>query len=330
MDGKNEPLVLPGDRLAAMSRQSKKVHKFIAGRSLSSRRNSIDPSTDTLFPVTYCGTMPYVNKPINGDTVDSFVKCLSSRNRPSSADKYRKWKKKRSATFTSPKTNGMFRLQSSGSDDVDFSDVHLDEEIDEDRDEDRDDGGLMSKSLSDLDNVETTINPVRSAAHSPSIPFHSLSLATTSLSSRDKTPPDKRRRSDSLGPNQANSTSNLKRKPWSFRSLKKFHSTSSTDKNGSTSSLRGDDSPSSLQKCDSSSLGGSIGSLRETSSDMDTQETPPPKRSNTVPVDKTLPTPAVRVSNLESSGENEDDESLTEQEQGSSDRGQLFYCCCCY
>ncbi len=329
MDGKNEPPLLPGDRLAAMTRQSKKTHKFTTGRSLSSRRNSIDPSTDTLFPITYCGTIPYKNKPVNSDTVDSFVKCLSSRNnRPSSADKYKKWsKRKRGATFTSPKTNRMFRLQSSGSaDEVDFTNGPLDEEVEE-RDEDM----LVSKSLSDINCVERAVNLASSPTNSPSLSI----TATTNLSSNDAdTPPlngdnnyGERSRSVSLGANYIHSVSSIKRKPWSFRNLKKFHGSPNTDQTDSTSSLKGENSPGSLQKYDSSSLGGSMGSLRETGSDIDNRDTPPPRRSETAPIDNTLPTPAIRVSNLESSGEIDDDnenenEPQIEQEQENSDKGE--------
>ncbi len=329
MEGKNEPQVLPGNKLAGMLRQSKKGHlKFTTGRSLSSRRNSIDPSTDTLFPVTYCGSMPYSNKPINADTVDSYVKCITASNRPSSADRYKKWQRKRkSNTFTSPKTNTMFRLQSSGSDDVDYDSKHTDEDESDSKLLQVDDTGfLASKSLSDLDSIETGINPA--PGPSPTLPLHSTGVLPTGDRSPSLDEDQQTRPRSSSGSNKLYES--VKRKPWSFRNLKKNRSSSSVDKTDSVSSLKEEDSPRSFQRYDSSSPGGSVVSLKEAVHD---EPTPPFKRAGTAPLekttpplDKTTPTPAVRVTyNLESSEEVEEDNDTIDGQVGGagqeSDKG---------
>lgn len=304
MDNKIEPPVLPGNRLVSMVRQSKKAHKFTTGRSLSSRRNSIDPSTDTIFPVTFYGSMPYKSKPLQAETVDKYVKCLSASNRPSSAEKYtKKWqRKKRSTTFTSPKTNGMFRLQSFGSDDVDY----------EENDDDLDDiePGLGSKSLSDLDCIETSINLTPgSPSHSPIVPSSHTS-GEDMAASLDTPDENRRNRSDSIGRKLHDSVS--KRRPWSFRNIKKTSSLGGINK--THMSKEGDDSPHSYHE--SGSLNGSVSSLNKV--DGDSKATPPPSRSDTAPA-KATPTPAVKVNDLDSSGEDEDMEetnSVNEPEDG--------------
>ena len=331
MEGKNEPPVLPGNKLAAMLRQSKKGHlKFTTGRSLSSRRNSIDPSTDTLFAVTYCGSMPYNNRPINADTVDSYVKCITASNRPSSADRYKKWqRKKKNTTFTSPKTNTMFRLQSSGSDDVDYDSKHTDEDESDMKLLQVDDGGLLaSKSLSDLGSIETGINPA--PGPSPTLLLHSIGVTSSVDRSLSLDEDQQTRPRSSSGSNKLHES--VKRKPWSFRGLKKSRSSSSADKTDSidktdsVSSLKEEDSPRSLQRYDSNSPGGSVGSLKESVLD---EPTPPFKRASTVPLDKTTPpldkttpTPAIRVTDsLESSEEVDEDNDMIDGGAGQDSYG---------
>ena len=324
MGSKNEPIVLPGEKLVTLIRQSKKS-RFMVGKGLSSRRYSIDPSTDTLFPITYCGSMPFTNQALTAEMVDSFVKCLSTRNRVASADRYRKWhRKRRTNTFTSPKTNGIFRLQSSESDDVDYPAHILDEEEMDDEEEDDEEGVMATKSLSDLDSV-VLAQPLCTSSH-PRSSFnvgHGLKgedvpqLTVTGEGEHPHSSLGSLKQTDSY------SSSDPKKRQWSFRGLRRGKSYSSTEKHSS-----GDDSPSSLKAYDSGSLGGSAGSLKEMGSDKEMKApnsslTPPPKRS------VTAPTPAVRIQNgFESSGdhEEEDDDEESALIQQGSDRGNNNLC----
>lgn len=59
-----------------------------------------------------------MKSPINAQTVDGFVSCLSLREKPTEAKKYNKWSKRKSSSISMSESNSMYR-SSSVSEDTD-------------------------------------------------------------------------------------------------------------------------------------------------------------------------------------------------------------------
>ena len=112
--------MLSGDKLASLIHQNKKKTSKSRGGG-----GGVDQ-----FHVTYCGSMKSkIRTPINAKVVDGFVSCLSKREKPTSAKKYKKWRQTRkrssmipTATKAAP-VNSMFRTGSLS--DEGSSDVHV-------------------------------------------------------------------------------------------------------------------------------------------------------------------------------------------------------------
>ena len=307
MDNKNEPILFSGEKLTALTRQSKM--QKLKSKSRVNRQSTIDPNADTYFPVTYCGSLPVSYNRVTASIVDTFVGCLSIKSRPTSAVKYKKWRKKRrSVPLTSPQSNTMFQLLSSGSDDIDLP-GNLEEEEDEEKENN---GSPTTQSLSDFDlnsqNIDSFLileNPdTRPRARTISgTTYHPVSYRSVD----DQCLPDIHITHESTHHKHTYSEPGLKKRKWGFGILRRDRSSSSAEKIDSDSSLKGGDSPSSLMNTDSlSSLQqkDSEGSLRENDSEG---ESPLTKR--TVPNRaSTAPTPAIPVTeSLESSGNDEND-----------------------
>ena len=326
MDNKNEPILFSGEKLTALTRQSKM--QKLKSKSKVNRQSSVDPNADTYFPVTYCGSIPVSYNKVTASIVDTFVGCLSIKSRPTSAVKYKKWRKKRrSVPLTSPQSNTMFQLLSSGSDDIDLP-GNLEEEEDE---ENANDGSPTTQSLSDLDLNSQSIdsflileNPdtrPRSQTISGSTYHPTSSLNSLAKSVDDHCLPDIHITHESTHRKHTYSEPGLKKRKWRFGILRRDRSSSSAEKIDSDSSLKGGESPSSLMNTDSlSSLQrrDSEGSLRENDSEGESPRTVPSRAS-------TAPTPAIRVTeSLESSGNDENDGDGQNDSKGLS--SYLFIC----
>ncbi|XP_019854945.1 PREDICTED: TBC1 domain family member 1-like isoform X2 [Amphimedon queenslandica] len=117
------PFMLSGDKLANLIHQNKKKTSKSRGGGAVAR--PVDQ-----FNVIYCGSMKAkIRTPINAKLVDGFVSCLSKREKPTSAKKYKKWRQTRkrgsvipTATKAAP-VNSMFRTGSVS--DEGSSDVHV-------------------------------------------------------------------------------------------------------------------------------------------------------------------------------------------------------------
>ena len=59
-----------------------------------------------------------MKSPINAQTVDGFVSCLSLREKPTEAKKYNKWSKRKNSSISMSESNSMYR-SSSVSEDTD-------------------------------------------------------------------------------------------------------------------------------------------------------------------------------------------------------------------
>ena len=89
------PFILSGDKLANLIHQNKK-------KSSKSRGGAGTKPLDQ-FNVTYCGSMKVkIRTPINAKVVDGFVSCLSKKDRPTSAKKYKKWRQTRKRSSVIP------------------------------------------------------------------------------------------------------------------------------------------------------------------------------------------------------------------------------------
>ena len=120
LDSQNEPIHLSGEKLTALIQQTKKRSLSLSARQIS----RTDSTPEMTFPVTYCGCMGIKIRHVSAATVDGFVSCLTVKDQPTAAKKYKKWhKRKRSSPFTAPLQNSMFHSSSSyGTNEVDFPD----------------------------------------------------------------------------------------------------------------------------------------------------------------------------------------------------------------
>lgn len=197
---------MPGDKLATLVQANKKRSKSLSGH------------TTVVLPVTYCGKINIKLKKVTAETVDDIVSCLAIKDRPTSAKKYKKWRKKRrSIQMSAPLTNSLYRVTSAGDDEAVSNDTASDCAVNiEDQEETL---GITSvHSLSCLDVVaHETVSAARPRAISDISPTKSLIIVPTTIAKAPLTKTD----SDSGG--------RRKKRSWIFGTLRKGRSSSSLD-----------------------------------------------------------------------------------------------------